>query len=174
MQYFQNTVDLKQWAFEDDVVVTNTNGVYSFQSAAGIPLNVPTTLVPYSIPASVLLAAAQMAQITSLSQAYATACLAPVSYTSKGNITKTYQADQNSIDNLTWMLLTFSSAQTTPSGFYWIALDNTQVPFTFADLQGLAAALGTQGASAFAQFQLLKAQVKAATTVADVQAIVWS
>jgi len=174
MQNFINTADNSQWAFEPDVVATNTGGIYSFKTAAGAALNVPTTLVPYAGPtAAQQLATAQAAQTAALATAYQTAIGRPVSYTSKAGVAKTYQADSGSVANLTWMILAFQAAAATPAGFYWIALDNTQVPFTFADLQGLAAALGAQGAAAFAQLQVLKAQVAAATTVAAVLAVIW-
>ena len=71
------------------------------------------------------------------------------------------------------MLLAFGYTQTVPSGFYWVSLDNTQVPFTYADMQGLAAAFGLQGASAFQHLQTQKNAVLAATTVSAVQAITW-
>jgi uncharacterized protein with von Willebrand factor type A (vWA) domain len=60
-----------------------------------------------------------------------------------------------------------------PSGFYWVAADNTQVPFTYADMQGLAQALGTQDVAAFQHWQTQKAAVKAATTVADILSYDW-
>ena len=122
---------------------------------------------------AVLTAQAQAAQIATLTAAYQQAIQAPVSYTSKGGVTKTYQADPGSVANLQSMLLAFGATQTVPSGFYWVAADNTQVPFTYADMQGLAQAIGAQGAAAFQHLQTQKAAVKAATTVSAVQAITW-
>ncbi|WP_434663435.1 DUF4376 domain-containing protein [Paraburkholderia sp. A3BS-1L] len=123
-------------------------------------------------PASTL-AGAQSAKIAALTAAYQAAIQQPVSYTSKGGATKTYQADAGSIANLTQMLLAFQSSQTVPVGFYWVSLDNTQVPFSYADMQALANALGTQGAAAFQQLQTLRGKVNAAATVAAVQTIDW-
>lgn len=120
-----------------------------------------------------LLAQAQTAQIVTLTQAYKSAIQQPVSYTSKGGITKTYQADPPSVSNLQNTLLGLQSVAATPSGFYWMSADNTQVPFTFADLQGVAAALLAQGWAAFQKLQNLKTEVLAATSVSAVQAIVW-
>lgn len=48
MQIFQDTATSKIWAFDPDVIVTDTAGVYSFKSALGAPLNTPTTLQPYT------------------------------------------------------------------------------------------------------------------------------
>lgn len=128
---------------------------------------------PNAPTAAQLLAQAQASQIATLRQSYGAAIQQAVSYTSKGGVTKTYQADPQSVANLTQMLLALQAAAATPSGFYWVSLDNTQVPFTYADMQGLAAAFGAQGAAAFQHLQTLKAEVMAATSVSAVQAIVW-
>jgi hypothetical protein len=124
--------------------------------------------------AAQLLAQAQQAQLTTLTAAYQAAIAQPVSYTSKGGITKTYQADPQSLSNLQNTLLGLQTAGATPSGFYWVAADNAQVPFIYADLQGLAAALLAPGWAAFQKLQTLKAEVNTATTVSAVQAVVWS
>jgi hypothetical protein len=117
-------------------------------------------------------------QIALLSAAYANAIVQAVSYTTKAvspavGITKTYQADPQSVSNLQSAIAGCSAAQATPTGFYWVAFDNTQVPFAFADLQGLAAAMFGHGAVAFQHLQTQKAAVNAATTVSGVQAVVW-
>ena len=47
MQYYQDSVTGNVFAFEDDVVVTDTAGVYSFTTALRVALTVlPTTLQP--------------------------------------------------------------------------------------------------------------------------------
>jgi Domain of unknown function (DUF4376) len=117
------------------------------------------------------LAQVQTTQNATLTAAYNTATHADITYTSKGGITETYQANPMSISNLQNMILAFAQTQTMPTGFFWVASDNTQVPFTYADLQALGNALGVRGATLFAELQMLKAQVNAATTVAAVQAI---
>ena len=103
---------------------------------------------------------------------YLQAIQGPVSYTSKGGITTQYQADPGSVANLQSTILGFQLTQATPSGFYWVALDNTQVPFEYADLLGLAQAMALPGAAAFAKWQSLKAQV-AAADLSTVSSIVW-
>lgn len=50
MQTFQDTVTSKDYAFNPDVVVTEAAGVYSFTTAGGVPLAVPTTLQPFTPP----------------------------------------------------------------------------------------------------------------------------
>jgi|SRR5580700_8006742 hypothetical protein len=117
--------------------------------------------------------AAQAAQIATLQAAYQAAIEAPVTYITKAGVSKQYSATPDAVANLEDCMLAFQLAGATPTGFYFIATDGTQVPFAYADLQGLSAAFGIPGAAAFAQLQTLTAQVNAATTVAAVQAIVW-
>jgi hypothetical protein len=119
------------------------------------------------------LAQAQADQIAVLEAAYTVAIAQPVSYTSKAGVAQTYQADPGSIANVANMQLAFAAAGATPAGFYWLALDNTQVPFTYADVQGLAAAMGAQGFAAFAHLQAQKDAVRVATTNAAALAVAW-
>jgi hypothetical protein len=104
---------------------------------------------------------------------YQLAIQGPVSFTSAGGITAMYQADPQSIANLQSVILGFQLKQATPSGFYWRAANNTNTPFTYADLLGLAQAMAEPAAAAWAKMQSLKAQVAAATTVTAVSDIVW-
>lgn len=51
MQTFRDPVTSQVYAFDADVVATNTAGVYSFKTADGVALDtLPTTLVPYVVP----------------------------------------------------------------------------------------------------------------------------
>lgn len=115
----------------------------------------------------------QASQLALLVAAYNNAIQLPVSYTSKGGVTQTYQADSISQDVLNKELVVYTSAGATPTGYYWVAADNSQVPFTLADLQGLATVMGAQGWAAFRHLQTQKAAVNAATTLTLVQAIAW-
>lgn len=141
------------------------NPGYTVQAGALIAPAAPT-------PAQ-LLAQAQVVQMQVLESAYTAAIQGPVNYTSVGGIAQTYQANEKSVRRLEQMLNVFAKAQATPSGFYWVAADNVRVPFTFADLQGLAEAMGTPGVIAFQHLQTLKAEVLAASNVSEVQAIAW-
>ena len=114
------------------------------------------------------LAQAQADQIVALTASYVAAIASSVVYNGR-----TYQADPQSQNNVAQMQLAFAGSAATPAGFYWVAADNTQVPFTYADIQGLAAAMGAQGFTAFARLQTRKAAVLAAATVPAVTAIVW-
>ena len=122
---------------------------------------------------AVALAMAQTAKIIILTSDYTAAYQLPVTFISAGGVSDTYQADDGSIANLQKMLLAFAGTKTVPAGFYWVSLSNAQVPFTYADMQGLAAVFGDQGAAAFSKLQDLKGQVRAATSPAEVAAITW-
>ena len=175
MQTYKDATN-QVWQFENDVVVSGSAGALVFTTAHGTVLTTPTSLAPYTIPTPTtaqLLASAQTTQLNSLIASYANAIAQPVSYTSVAGVVKTYQADKQSRDNLVEMTAAYTKAAATPTGFYWIATDNTQVPFTFADLQQLAAVMGVPGWTAFQNLQTKKASVMAATTVSAVQLIVW-
>lgn len=116
---------------------------------------------------------AQAQQIGVLAAAYQAAIAQPIPFTSHAGVTKTYQADPQSIANLQAMIAAFGATQTVPAGFYWVSLDNTQVPFTYADMQGLAAVLGAQGWAAFQHLQTQKAAVLAAPTAPAALAVKW-
>lgn len=113
------------------------------------------------------------AQMAILESAYAISISQPVTYTSRAGVSAQYQADASSVSNVANMQLAFAGAGATPVGFYWLASDNTQIPFSYADIQGLAATLGRQGFSAFQILQTKKTAVRAATTAAAVAAITW-
>lgn len=177
MQTFIDTATQKIYAFNDDVEVIQTAGGYSFRAAHGAALNVPTTLQPYTPPpptAAQLLSAAQTAQMATLTSGYQSAIYADIQYTSVGGVSQTFQADAGSVNILSQQLDVYVTAGAPlPSGYAWTATDNTQVPFTVADLKGLASAIGARGVEAFFHLQTQKAAVRAATTIADVQAITW-
>lgn len=46
MKYFIDTTNNQPRELDDSVIVTNTAGVYSFESSPGVPMNMPTTLKP--------------------------------------------------------------------------------------------------------------------------------
>ena len=119
------------------------------------------------------LATVQTAKLADLKDDYDEAIQQPVSYTTKAGIMQTFQGDDTAVANLSKMLLAFQGAGATPPGFYWVASDNTQVPFTYADMQGLAQAIGVNALTAFGNLQAKKAAVLAASTSAAVVDITW-
>ncbi len=161
------------WTLEPDY-----RGRTAYDQTSGAPQMIETigalaaNLALTPSPA-VALSQAQAAQNALLTAAYQAAIAQPVSYTSAGGVTQTYQADAGSVSNLKDAELGCRKAGATPSGFYWVAADNTQVPFSYADLLGLAAAMIAPGIAAFQHLQAQKAAVRAALTVAAVQVITW-
>lgn len=178
MQIFKDSQTGRVYAFDDDVTATETDGVYSFACADGTPLTgVPASLQPYTVPAATdaeMLSTAQTAQKAVIDDAYAAAVQANVTFKTAAGVTETFEADATSQTYLMQTTQGYALAGATPSGFYWVAADNTQVAFTLADLQGLYQAILAHGWAAFQKRQALKASIDAATTVAAVQAIIWS
>lgn len=123
-------------------------------------------------PASTL-DGAKAAQIATAYASYqATACL-DVTYTSVAGVRQTFQADADSQQTLLIATTGYNMAGKSPDGFYWVASDNTKVPFTLDDLKGLYAVMLGQGQGAFDKLQGIKAAIRAATTIQAVQAITW-
>ena len=161
----------------DSYVMAGAIAVYTAAQAA-VKANRPTydatwSNVTFTWTDARTLSQVQADQIGALSAAYTVAIGQSVPYVSKAATAQTFQADPESIANVANMQLAFAAAAAVPAGFYWVAVDNTQVPFTYADVQGLAAAMGAQGFTAFARLQLRKAAVRAATTQALALAVVW-
>jgi hypothetical protein len=120
------------------------------------------------------LAAAQTAKIAELYANYQVAAQLSVSYKTVAGVPQTFQADSASQNTLLIAATGYGFAGATPAGFYWVALDNTQVPFTLDDLKGLYGVMLAQGNVAFNKLQTLKASVRSASTSADVQAVAWT
>jgi hypothetical protein len=116
----------------------------------------------------ITLAQAQAAQLALIDAAYEHAYQIPVAY-----LGTTFDADTESQSTLTKTLAALTPTGSTPAGFYWQDSNNTQVSMTLAALQGLAAAMMTQGWAAFQHRQAQKAAIRAAATVAAVQEIIW-
>lgn len=124
--------------------------------------------------AAQLLADAQAAQTATLTSGYQSAIYADIQYATSGGVTQTFQSDAGSVNILSQQLNVYVTAGAPlPAGYAWTSVDNTQVPFTVADLKGLAAAIGARGAEAFFHLQTQKAAVRAATTINKVQSITW-
>jgi len=128
-----------------------------------------------SAPSSILLAQAQSAQIALLQSAYQTAMNAPVTFTNAAGVTSTYPSGNTLLingmrarDMLAEVIAAGSSAWTLGK---WLDTNNVAQTFTFADLQGLAAAMEAAITLDWTDLVSKIAEVNAATTVAEVQAI---
>lgn len=117
---------------------------------------------------SITLTQAQAAKLAELNAAYQESLRLPVSY-----LGSSFAADEWSQHTLTKVLTALTSPGAVPPGFFWVDTANNKVTMNFAQLQGLAGAMMSQGWSAFQKLQNLKSQARTATTVAAVQAITW-
>lgn len=119
------------------------------------------------------LADAQTMQVTTIYTGYAAAVTKSVSYETAAAVTQTFQADTDSQTILLQAVTGYNAAGQTPAGFYWVAEDNTQVPFTLADLKGLYAVMLAQGWTAFQNLQTKKSAIRSASTLAAAESVVW-
>jgi len=118
---------------------------------------------------------AQSAQIALLQSAYQTAMNAPVTFKNTAGVTSTYPSGNTLLmngmkarDMLAEVIAAGSSAWTLGK---WLDTNNVAQTFTFADLQGLAAAMEAAITLDWTDLITKIAEVNAATTVAEVQAI---
>ena len=118
---------------------------------------------------------AKSTQISLLQSAYQTAINAPVTFTNAAGVTSTYPSGNTLLingmkarDMLSEVISAGSSAWTLGK---WLDTNNVAQTFTFADLQGLAAAMEAAITLDWSDLVTKIAEVNAATTVADVQAI---
>ena len=113
------------------------------------------------------LADAQSQQLALMDSSYAAAAVtAPIAY-----MTTTFQADQASQDLIASVLTAAGGAL--PAGFAWYDVNNAPVTMTFAQLQGLSASILGRGQPLFIHKQTQKTAIRAATAVAQVQAVTW-
>jgi hypothetical protein len=108
------------------------------------------------------------AQIQALSVPYQAALQTPVSY--MGTV---FDADAQSQIIVAHAMLVYGVAGRTPDGFYFTDSSSAKVPMTLEQLQGLGAAISDNYLPVFQHWTDLKAQVMAAATLAEVQAVVW-
>jgi hypothetical protein len=129
----------------------------------------PTTTALTTALTAIQLQQAQVAQVAILMAAYASAGYAPVAYMGSA-----FPSDPNTLLLLSCTLVQGSTPQGLPSGFQWYSDEGTGVPMTLVQLQGLGNAIFAQVYAAYGKVQGLIQAVETATTVAAVQAIVWS
>ncbi|CAL8474562.1 protein of unknown function [Caballeronia sp. S22] len=109
-----------------------------------------------------------------IDDAYAAAVQQSVSFKTLADVTQSFQADTGSQTILEQAVQGYQIAGSVPANFFWKAADNTLVPFTLTDLEGLYVTILAQGWTAFQKRTALKAQIDAATTVSTVQSVTWS
>lgn len=180
MQTFKDSASGQVFAFDDDVKVSVTAGVYSFVDKNGAPLQAPKTLAPYVVTAPTsaeLLASSQTKQIAILNAACQAQIYAGFTSSALG-AAHTYPAKDKDQANLTASYAA-SFDPTNPAGWttpFW-CMDGTG---TWALVQHTAAQIQQVGRdgkaaiiAAITKNNTLAGQVMAAGTVAAVEAIVW-
>jgi hypothetical protein len=128
-------------------------------------------VAPPAPTAAQLLAQAQVAQITKLTAAYEAAITAPVSYTTVGGATATFTQSATNTQNLQNALVASAKSQSWPLNLWLNSSGQPVTPFTYADLQGLAAAMEAADTPEYMDLLTKVAAVNAATTVAAVQSV---
>lgn len=120
-------------------------------------------------PPALTLGQIQMIQIGVLNAAYKTAASAPVSFTTQAGATASFPQTPAAKTYLAQCIETGSSAWALN---LWLDVSNVPVtPFTFADLQGLAAAMEAVEVPAYQDLLAKIGEVNAATTAEAVQAV---
>ena len=114
-----------------------------------------------------LLSIAQAEQLEIIEVAYQTANYAAINY-----MATTFQADSNSQTLITSVIS--ASNGSLPTDFVWYNSTNTPIPMTFTQLQGLAGEILLRGQPLFVTKQTKKAAIRAALTVAEVEAVTWN
>lgn len=137
---------------------------YNFAApVAGASTGVLLVTLP---PNSFLVSQAQAVQSAQIVASYTSAMESPIAY-----LGTTFQADPISLATLNDAIA--ASGGMVPSGFAWFDINNTPVPMTFAQMQGLANIIFLRAQPLFVRKKTLQSQISSATSVSAVQAIVW-
>lgn len=175
MQHFIDTATQRIWAFEENVVATLADGVYTFAypsdpgdgSAAMIPIDAPATLQPVEIrtPTAEELAQEQIARAKALVKAEirkkrdALLLLTPF----HGQLFQTDLASKIQIMNVV-------DAGAMPTyARYWRTADNSYMEMTFDLFVELKAAIMAREGAAYGASAQHQDAVDALATLADVQ-----
>ena len=129
------------------------------------------TLVTTSPTNEFLLGQAQIEQISALNAAYNTAIIAPVSYTTKAGTTSTFNQSVQDKQNLQNAIAGSLATQNWSLNIWLNQFGQSITPFTFADLEGLAAAMEAADIPDFVNLLSKIAQVQQAATIQEVQAV---
>lgn len=119
-------------------------------------------VTPYVKPLSL----AQSEQIEIIESGFKAANTHPINY-----MATTFQADAES-QSLMASVIT-ACGGSLPAGFAWFDTSNAPVTMTFAQLQGLAGSILLRGQPLFVTKQTKKSAIRAATTITQVEAVIW-
>lgn len=162
MRYFTNPTDGQTYGY--DPTKPGDAALMQSQAIASGWLEVTG-----SWPPALTLAQAQASQIAVLNAAYQAAIVAPVSFRTAAGTTANFPQSNQAKQYLAQCMGAGAAAWTLN---LWLDVNNTPVsPFTFADLQGLAAAFEAAEIPEYQDLLTKVAAVQAATTVAAAQAV---
>jgi hypothetical protein len=166
----ENGAWVNQPDFRGQIWYDQTSGVETEITTAGTPA---ANLGP-TLPLPLLLAQAKASQISLLQAAYNTSITAPVvSYTTVAGHNDTFNQAASDKLNLQNAITGALGTQNWPLNFWLNSNGQPVTPFTFADLESLAAVIEKSDVPNFSHLLAKIALVNNATTVADVQAVTW-
>lgn len=152
----------EQWVFVDNFIGT----VYWDENHRRQVVNSYEETVPansYLSDPGPLLSDVKLSVKQTLVQTYAASLNEPVPYTSEAGVVSAYQHDAKAMAALAAATASFASLGKVPDGYYWVAFDNTRVPFTLQDLTNLSEALGNYNFEQFNKLQNYKDELEAIT-----------
>jgi len=132
-----------------------------------------SALVAKTISAADQLAAARADKVASLTLAYNQALVAPVTFTNHTGVTASFNQAASDISNLQKAITGSALSGTWSLNLWQDATGAVIAPFTYADLQGLAAAMEAADTPQYVHLLTLIAAVTAATTLAAIAAVSW-
>jgi len=134
----------------------------------------PPTVVEKPAPGPAeQLAQAKAATAANLTAAYNNAILAPVAYTTAAGATAIFNQQPSDIANLNKALLGSQATGVWALNLWQDASGAVVSPFTYGDLQGLAAAFEAHDVPEYAHLLTRLAEVQAATDLASLDLINW-
>jgi len=153
-----------------DYTVQVTDGVaaiLTWDSSLGVQ---PTTSEIQSALADIKLSGYKSIQSGLIQAAYQNAAYnTPIAY-----MGTTFWTDSDSQFKVLGAAWGYGKAGAVPDGFAWWDATGTAVPMTLAQIEGLAQATLAEVEAAFVKRKSLLVAIAAATTIAAVQAVVWS
>jgi hypothetical protein len=152
-----------------DYTIQVTDGVASILTWNASIGTQPTPDEIQAALTSIQLAGYKQIQTSNIQAAYENAAYnTPIPY-----MGTTFWTDSDSQFKLLGAAWGYGKASAVPDGFAWWDATGTAVPMTLAQLEGLAQATLAEVEAAFIKRKTLLASIAAATTVAEVQAVVW-
>ncbi len=94
-----------------------------------------------------------------------------VDFTTEAGLSSTFQADADARKNMVTALSEYKAIGSVPSDYYWLDINNQQVPFNLTDLTSLVQKVSAMYWNRFKTLQNNKATVRGAGSVTAVNAV---